>query len=327
MSELMRCQNKNEWDEYIIDHDGHPLQLWGWGELKSAHGWSVERLFFYNNNSELVGAVQLLIKKLPLPFRALCYVPRGFVIDRDLEAEMLDALAIYSKKNYHAVMLKIEPDREEFKADGFVRTENYILPSKTIILDLNLPESDLMAAMAKKTRQYIRKSSSEPTMTIRQVKTRADLNRCLELYHQTADRANFSLHDDQYYYDAFDKLGDFSIIYAAYVDEKPVAFLWLTISGATAYELYGGMNEIGQNLRSNYALKWYAIKKCKEWGLGRYDFGGIIDGGVATFKRNWSESETELAGSFDRSLSKFYSSWNKWLPTAKKVIRKVKNRS
>ena len=93
--------------------------------------------------------------------------------------------------------------------------------------------------------------------------------------------------------------------------------MWLAISADTAYELYGGMNELGQQLRVNYALKWYAIQKCKEWGLSRYDFGGLLDGGISTFKRGWAENETILVGTFDRPLSVFYSIWSHGLPMAK----------
>jgi len=323
MTNLKRCQNKNEWDEYVLEHDCHPLQLWGWGDLKSAHGWSADRLFFYDDNEELTGAVQLLIRRLPWPFRALCYVPRGPIVGEKYKDKLLIALAEYSKKNYHAVLLKVEPDDNNSLGDGFIETKNYILPSKTIILDLNLPESDLMAAMAKKTRQYIRKSSSE-VMSIQAIKDRKGLGECLALYHQTAERAKFNLHDDSYYYDVFDKLGEFSQLFVAYGKDQPIAFLWLAISGDTAYELYGGMNDEGQNLRANYALKWHAIRKCKEWGLSRYDFGGIIEGGVGTFKKNWAESETDLAGSFDKPLSVYYGIWDKFLPTIKRIIRKIK---
>jgi lipid II:glycine glycyltransferase (peptidoglycan interpeptide bridge formation enzyme) len=146
----------------------------------------------------------------------------------------------------------------------------------------------------------------------------------LDVYQQTAKRAKFNLHDNQYYYDVIDKLGDHSIVFAVYADDQIISFLWLAISADTAYELYGGMNELGQQLRSNYALKWYAIRKCKEWGIVRYDFGGLLDGGVTTFKRGWAENETNLAGTFDRPLSGLYTIWSYCLPMAKNSIRRVK---
>ena len=80
----------------------------------------------------------------------------------------------------------------------------------------------------------------------------------------------------------------------------------------------------GQQLRTNYTLKWHVIRKCKEWGLSRYDFGGLIEGGVTTFKMGWTDSETNLAGTFDYPLSVFYGLWSSVLPAAKAFVHRVK---
>jgi len=321
--DLKQCQDKREWDDYILEHMGHPLQLWGWGDVKTAHNWRAYRLFAYDND-RVVGAVQLLIRRLPWPLKSLAYVPRGPVVgDKDRDNLLLE-LAKYAKRMYGSVAVTVEPDSQEYTVPkGWRKSKNTILPSRTIILDLNRSEAELINDMAKKTRQYIRKSTSE-AITIKMVRSREEIGKCLEVYQQTAKRARFNLHDNQYYYDVIDKLGDHSIVFAVYADDQIISFLWLAISADTAYELYGGMNELGQQLRSNYALKWYAIRKCKEWGIVRYDFGGLLDGGVSTFKRGWAENETTLAGTFDRPLSGFYAIWSYCLPIAKTSIRRVK---
>jgi peptidoglycan pentaglycine glycine transferase (the first glycine) len=146
------------------------------------------------------------------------------------------------------------------------------------------------------------------------------------LYRQTSARAGFNLHSNQYYLDVFTQMQDYSPIFVAFEDETPIAFLWLAISGETAYELYGGMNDRGQELRANYALKWHAIRKVKEWGLSRYDFGGLVAGGVSTFKQNWSADSTVFAGTFDKPLSPFYALWSKGLPFAKRVVHTIQRR-
>ena len=112
----------------------------------------------------------------------------------------------------------------------------------------------------------------------------------------------------------------------AFYDNQPIAFLWLAISESTGYELYGGMNETGQELRANYALKWYVMKKVKEWGLERYDFGGLVAGGVSTFKQGWSDDTTLFVGTFDKPLSALYNLWTKALPAAKKSLQKVRRK-
>lgn len=324
MIELQRCSDKEQWDEYILEHGGHPLQLWSWGQVKAGHGWAAERIFAYDEDT-IVGAAQVLVRRLPTPFRAFAYIPRGPLFDNDHKDEILNKIAALAKRDHHAVTLSIEPDLFEFeKPEGWVLSTNKVLAAETILLDVTKSESDLLADMAKKTRQYIRKSGAD--VKVKQVKSREDIQACLEIYRGTAKRAGFNLHNDQYYFDVFLQMQDYSPIFVAYENDTPVSFLWLAISETTAYELYGGMNERGQELRANYALKWHAIKKVKEWGLSRYDFGGLVAGGVSNFKQGWSEEVTTYVGTFDLPLSPLYTLWSKGLPFAKKTLQSVRRK-
>ncbi|MBH1957032.1 peptidoglycan bridge formation glycyltransferase FemA/FemB family protein [Candidatus Saccharibacteria bacterium] len=318
--------DQEEWDNYILESQGHPLQLWGWGEVKAAHNWRVDRVFA-NKDDRIIGAAQLLVRTLPYPFRALVYIPRGPVVadERD-RAEMLEALATYAKDTHNAVAMSVEPDWETMpKLDGWQQAANSILIPRTLILELSLSEDELQAAMSKKTRQYIRKSLSE-SIDIRRVKSREELQACLEIYKQTAERAGFAIHGDEYYLDIASKMKDYSPVFAAFLEGKPVAFLWLAISEQTAFELYGGMNDVGQQLRANYALKWHVIQTAKEWGIARYDMNGLLNDGVSTFKQGFASHEDMLAGTYDKPLSPLYGAWSRGLPLAKKIVRTLKTR-
>lgn len=324
MIELQRCTDKEQWDEFILEAGGHPLQLWEWGQVKSGHGWKAERLFAFEDE-RIVGAVQVLVRPLPFPLKSFAYVPRGPLVGPSRTDEFLDKVAALVKRDHGAVALSIEPDMMEFKKpEGWIRSTNKVLSAETILLDLTKSESDLLADMAKKTRQYIRKSATD--IEVRQVKDKETIEACLALYRETSIRAGFNLHANQYYLDVFAQMQDYSPIFVAFEDGVPVSFLWLAISGETAYELYGGMSDRGQELRANYALKWHAIRKVKEWGISRYDFGGLIAGGVSTFKQNWSSEYTVFAGTFDKPLSPFYVLWSKGLPMAKKAAQAVQRK-
>lgn len=324
MTLLKQCLDREEWDNEIIDRSGHPSQLWGWGEVKATHGWRVDRLLLIDEDDQILGLAQVLIKTLPWPFKSLSYIPRGPIDNEEVRADLLQKIADYAKETYHSILLSIEPDSEDYQApQGWKKSKNRILPSDTVILDLEKTDDTLLGEMSKKTRQYIRKSTKDIS-SIKRVISRAELDKCLNIYHETSKRAKFDLHNDQYYYDIFDKMGDHSQLFAAYLDGSPIAFLWLSISASTAYELYGGMNDDGQRLRANYALKWYAISKCKEWGINRYDFGGMLEGGVATFKMGWTDHQTKLTGTYDLPLSHLYTIWNKLFPLVKKIVRKMK---
>ncbi len=319
-----RCTEPALWDEVVHDLDGHPLQLWGWGELKSHHNWRAHRILFTDEKDRVVGASQVLVRPLPAPFRRLCYVPRGPVWLAGYEMQVLDALVAYIKQHLPGTVLSIEPDDETISTIGkWRRSSNTILIPHTLILDLGKSEPALLSAMTKKTRQYIHKSERE-AITIRQVKKQDEIAQLLEIYHQTALRAGFALHDDSYYYDAHDLMGESSVIFAAYEGDKPLAFVWLAVSKKTAFELWGGMNERGQRLRVNYALKWHAIQKCKEWGISRYDMNGLLNDGISTFKRGFSNHEDMLAGTYDYPLSGWYPMWAHLLPLVKKIVHAIK---
>lgn len=317
------CEQKEEWDDYVLGEGGHPLQLWEWGEVKTAHGWRAVRIFILKDGDTL-GAAQLLVKKLPKPFSSLVYVPRGPVCKDANREGVLEEIAAFAKSEVGAVAVTVEPDWNDMpQISGWQKSTNNILLARTLILDLQKSEEELQADMTKKTRQYIRKSGGEG-LEIRKVK-RDEIAACLAIYKDTAKRASFALHDDKYYYDIFDILGDFSPVYAAFSAGNPVAFLWLAISEKTAFELYGGMNEEGQQLRANYALKWHAITTMKKWELSRYDMNGLLNDGVSTFKQGFADHEDMLAGTYDRPLSPVYALWSKGLPAAKKIVRKLKS--
>ncbi len=326
MTSLRQCHDKNIWNDYILENGGHPLQLWGWGDLKAANSWRVYRLFLYDEEDNVLGAAQMLVHRLPLPRMTLAYVPRGPVVSENNRGELLEKLAAYAKKTCRSIVLTIEPDALEYDLPpGWHKSANRILPPRTIMLDLRKPESELLSVMAGKTRQYIRKSASE-NIQIKQVRDRIELAKVLGIYHQTAKRAKFAIHKNEYYYDVFSFMDDHAPVFAVYFENEPIAFLWLAISADTAFELYGGMNDIGKTMRVNYALKWHVIRKCKEWGLKQYDFGGLIDGGTATFKGNWASDETHLAGTFDKPLSPLYHAYSRGLPAVKKAIQKIRAR-
>ena len=326
MPSLQTVVSRDVWDSFVLEHAGHPLQLWGWGAAKALHGWSVVRVLVRDDDAAgaVVGGAQILLRKVP-GLGNFAYIPRGpvLVAGADLN-RVLDVLTDHVKESHRAFAFSIEPHATQplGLSAGWVRAENTILAPETVILDLTRSESELMGAMAKKTRQYIRKSGG--LVEIVQASTLAEVEVCLDLYQETADRAGFNIHTREYYLDVYRELAEHAPLYMAMVEGAPVAFLWLAVSNAVSYELYGGMNEVGQHTRANYALKWHAITATKAMGLSEYDFGGMIEGGVSTFKKGWCEDVTHLVGTFDRPLSPLYPLWSKGVPLAQRTLRRLR---
>ncbi|MHA7280320.1 lipid II:glycine glycyltransferase FemX [Arthrobacter sp. MDT2-2] len=319
------CFDRALWDTTVNQLGGHPQQLWGWGETKAAHGWSADRVIVAEDGV-VVGAAQIVCRSLPLPLRNLAYIPRGPQTAPGREVEVLEAVAGYVRAAHRSVALSIEPDWDAasdavraLPAAGWKVSTNTILIGRTLILDLSRSEDELLADMTKKHRQYIRKSGREG-LEIRRV-VRSEIGACLDVYRLTAERAGFGIHEDSYYLDIFDNLGDASPVYAAFSGDDVVAFLWLSVTDTTSFELYGGMTEEGERLRANYALKWFAISEMKARGVVRYDFNGLLNDGVSKFKMGWAKHEDQLAGTWDLPLSPFYPLFSRALPLAKRSMQ------
>ena len=72
MTEITEITDRHTWDSLWGGLEGHPLQSWQWGELKSETGpWAVRRISVSEGGSA-IGAAQILIRKLPWPFRNMC---------------------------------------------------------------------------------------------------------------------------------------------------------------------------------------------------------------------------------------------------------------
>ena len=318
MTNPTQCNNAAEWNELVKSQNGHPLQLWGWGEVKAAHGWNVDRVKVGQ------GGAQLLIKPLPGPFGPLVYVPRGpFGVVLHQQAAR-DELVRYVKTTYSPTVLTVEPDTTTPIAwKGWRTSPSRILLARTAVMDLTKQDDELLALMSKKTRQYIRKSAGEG-IVVKKAVTKDDIDSCLAIYKQTAERAGFALHDDSYYHDIFAQLGDDSPVYMATVNGKTVAFLWSIVTPEVAFELYGGMNDEGQSLRANFHLKWSVIQAMKQRGVARYDVNGLLNDGVTAFKQGFIPEETRMSGTVDYPLSPLYPVWSVALPMAKRLLQKFR---
>jgi len=249
---------------------------------------------------------------------------------RGNERMILNRLAEHAAIRQRGVALSIEPDWDKdsafagaVAAAGFRESTNTVLIPRTLILDLTRSDDELMAEMSKSTRANIRKAMRSD-VEFRKVKNEAELEQVLAIYHQTAERAGFGIHEDQYYRDIFRNLGDSSPIIAAFDGEQMLAFTWLSRSAATAFELYGGVSAEGQKQRVNYGVKWAALQAMREDGCSRYDFNGLLNDGISDFKKQFAKHENMLLGTWERPLSPFYPAYAKAMPLARKGLQQAR---
>ena len=333
MTTVIEVHDRSAWDAEVKSTGGHPLQLWGWGEVKGLGEWTPRRLRVTADDGSTLGLAQVLVRHLPVPFKALSYVPRGPVVGPDgvgseaARAAVTQAVVDWCSANVGGIAVSLEPDWDEGTPVGLSTrpARNTILYPSTLILDLTRSPEELMADMGRTTRADVRKGGRD--VEIRRVTDDAEVDAVIRLYHVSAAHAGFALHDDDYYRAIHRELGDASVLVAAFQDGEPCSFVWNVSSATTSFELYGGVNDAGRKARANAPVKWHSVQLAQQAGLKRYDMNGLLNDGISEFKRSFAKHEDMLVGTLDVPLNTtLYALWERGLPAAKQVVRRLRSR-
>lgn len=314
------------WDAFVASQPrAHILQTSRWGELKSHFEWAADRIAITRDRQIVAGAL-VLFRKLPLRLGALAYIPKGPVLDFDddaLSTELLHGLDRLMKRR-RAILLKIEPDRltelrfsTRLAARGFRPSPQTIQPPRTIVIDLDRADDDLLAAMHPKTRYNVRLGAKKDVLV--RPATEADLPAFNRLMDTTGERDGFSVHSAEYYaaaYRLFSPTDQARLLVATY-HERVIAGLFVFALGERAWYFYGASGEAERQRMPNHALQWAAMQWAKSRGCKEYDLWGIPDEdeaaleaqylersddlwGVYRFKRGFGGKVLRFAGAFDR---------------------------
>ncbi|MCS7285843.1 MAG: peptidoglycan bridge formation glycyltransferase FemA/FemB family protein [Anaerolineae bacterium] len=302
--------NSSEWDDFTRHAQyGHLLQSSLWGKLKEGFGWKASRILLLENGFPLAGAQILFRPLLPgLCKPVVAYVPRGPILppeEGEISRVLLGAIHIRAREE-GAIFLKIEPDWVEFSWPerieepshcqhsiplqkwGFIPART-IQPRSTIILDISVPEEEILSRMKHKTRYNIRLASRKG-VRVRRGST-DDLPVFYALMEITSKRDRFGIHTCDYYRKAlelFAPSGDAILLLAEYEGEVLaglMAFKW----GKRAFYMYGASSNFHRNLMPNHLLQWEAILWAKNAGCLTYDLWGIPDEVGQDPKRYWDE--------------------------------------
>lgn len=326
----------SEWDSFLASHpQAHLLQTTAWGELKSEYGWGVERVV-----NDKVGA-QVLFRRLPFGL-SLAYIPKGPVGGNpELEGSWqaweglwpeIDALCRRKK----AILLKVEPDLWQEGGDHAAPPKRFrcashaIQPPRTIIVNLQGGEEDILTRMKQKTRYNIRLALRKNVI----VRTSSNLALFYDLMQITGERNEFGVHSYEYYqraYDLFNPRGECQLFLAEF-EREPLAAIIVFAHGVRAWYFYGASKDEHRHRMPTYLLQWEAMRWARSLGCSTFDLWGVPDEdeetlenqftgrseglwGVYRFKRGFGGQLRRTAGPWDRVyqpvLYAFYRWWVK----------------
>lgn len=284
-----------EWQTFLEEHpEAHLLQTGEWGELKSAFGWQAVRI-----RTSGLGA-QLLFRRLPLGF-TFAYLPKPLTGTerRTVDVGIWDEIDVLCKKK-GAVFCKVEYDawEDDFPAitcdRGWVVSPHNIQPPRTIIVDLNGSEEEILARMKQKTRYNIRLAEKKG-VTVRAWDDIAAFHRMMQV---TGRRDGFGVHSLEYYrraYELFHPTGQCELLLAEHAG-VPLAALMVFGRGQRAWYIYGASTDEGRNLMPTYLLQWEAMRWARLRGCTAYDLWGVPDEDQAALEAGFETRRGGLWG-------------------------------
>ena len=321
--------NEKKLEEFLQSHPkSHFMQSFEWTKVKA--NWKHEFVVAYDDKDNIVGAMMVLIRKVPgLPY-TLMYAPRGPVCDiynLELMQGLINKVRELAKK-YKAYTLKLDTDAlaTDEKFADIVKKCGFKLPKQNknfegiqprFVFRINnlrgKTEDEILASFEQKTRYNIRLASKKG-VTVK-IGTRDDLKAFHRIMLETGVRDNFVIRSLEYFEKMYDELGPNHLrLYMAYLEDgTPIAGTIAILYGDKCWYLYGASSNAHRNVMPNYLLQWSMIKWAIENNCNVYDFRGVSGNldensplyGLYRFKKGFNGDFTEFIGELDLVFKPF----------------------
>jgi lipid II:glycine glycyltransferase (peptidoglycan interpeptide bridge formation enzyme) len=204
-------------------------------------------------------------------------------------------------KERRTIFLKVEPDLWEgisnsdyadLATAGFQMSQKNIQPPRTLIVDLNCTEDQILARMKQKTRYNIRLAQRKGVVIYKS----RDIDTFYKLMQATSERDAFGIHSKDYYHrvlDYFEPHGQCALLFAEF-DGQPLAGLMVFAKGKRSWYFYGASSNELRHLMPTYLLQWEAMKWAKDIGCDEYDLWGVPDESIETLESQFLERTDDL---------------------------------
>jgi len=357
--------DNKSWNEIVrMFPQPHFLQTWEWGEIKQKYGWEKDFKVWHDGDGNVIAAAMILMRSARflkgLVNLRILYIPRGplFVnMEASTRKVVLDDLQEYARTK-KAVFIKMDPEiiiyegmpgeadegtnqagiafQEDLKKRKWFFSSDQIQFRNTVVINLEPPEEDLLAAMKQKTRYNIRLAERRG-VSIRQAHP-ADFSLLYDMYLETSLRDGFIIREREYYLDVWELFTSHAMAQAfiAEAEGEAVAGLFLFFVGKQAWYFYGMSTDRYKEKMPNYLLQWEAMRFAKNRGVISYDLWGAPDAfepsdrlwGVFRFKQGLGGTVQRTIGAWDYSPRKFlYFLYQQVLPKILGFTRKQRRKA
>jgi peptidoglycan pentaglycine glycine transferase (the first glycine) len=346
----IRSGTQAEWDGWLWGSPGggHVLQSYEWGEFKRRLGWRPIRLVL-ERDGKVVGLGQFLAyNTAPVP-GVLLYCTKGPWLPWDEEEAVRTFFegvrAVAGREGAHTV--KIEPEvleqHEDVKAllggIGFRKARYDLNQKTTLVVDLSLPEEELLARMRSKTRYNVRLAARKGVEVVE-----PDFEEAWEIFYEwmkatSARKEDYVLRRPRDYLrgvmGAMHEAGQGHLFLAKH-EGTPLAGMYVFTFGDKYWYMYGASSDEKRNLKPNYLLQWEVMRWARERGLTHYDMVGVPKAedldessslwGVYKFKEGFGGEIVDSLGCFDLPVRRGRAAaWYEFEPVYYRLYYKLRN--
>jgi peptidoglycan pentaglycine glycine transferase (the first glycine) len=338
-----------DWNNTIASLLGtHLLQTSEWAQVKSSYGWEAMPFIWRDHSADessspgkIVAAAMILKKTIPsswFPWKmSILYSPKGPLVDwgnEILRGRVLDDLQNFTL-HQRGIFFKADPDvvlglgipgtsesledktgqaiASDLTRRGWRFSKNQIQFRNTVMVDLTLPDNEILARMKQKTRYNIRLAQKKGVSVRHGVIE--DLPMLYRMYAETSIRDGFVIRNENYYRTVWKTFmssvrpgnAPYAEPLIAEVNGEPVAAIFIFYFARRAYYLYGMSREVHREWMPNYLLQWEAMRHAREAGCQSYDLWGAPDDfaesdsmwGVFRFKEGLGGQLVRTLGAWD----------------------------
>jgi peptidoglycan pentaglycine glycine transferase (the first glycine) len=322
--------NKTEWEEIIDEVSPTAVfQRWDWGDVQQISGSSVLRFGYYDHGS-LIGVAQTVLVRAKRG--NFLHIRHGPIIKK-WDTAHVGAIVSHLKTIGNAnkcVCIRMSPCIEEnakhealIKHIGGLPAAIHAMDAEhSWVLDITIPEEELLVHMRKTTRYEIRKAA-KLGVSIEKTMDSKSLAHFFRLYDATSKRQGFVEHQHiKEEFSVFSKKNAAVHILGAF-QGKPIASAIILFVGNEAIYHHGASET--SSIPASYLVQWEAIREAKKRGMNVYNFWGIAPTdnprhpwhGLTQFKQGFGGSTRTYMHAFDIPLS-----WRYWLFRGIEWIRK-----
>lgn len=287
--DIKEIKKKDVWDSFTKNiREKTFLQSWNWGEFQWSMGNKIWRFGVYKKQQLI--AVLLVIKVIARRGSFLL-VPHGPLLDsktkldRDNKQCLLKALtgklkilAGKEKIDFIRIAPILDAAKENkamFRNLGFRGAPIHIHPEVTWMLDISLPEDEILMRMRKTTRNLIRRAKKEGVEVVRDntIKGVEEFNR---VYMSTVNRHHFTPFSLMYLKNEFLSFypDNQIVVYLAKYNGKILASAMVIYWQGNAFYHQGA--SVPSKIPAAYLLQWEAIREAKKRNCSIYNFWGIV---------------------------------------------------